>query len=313
MVDPLLDTNPFCGRLPSGLLTNLRLIPGDRSPILEHMNNLNQYNGENLQEPQVPRSLWETWSPGRIMGLATLLMAGNFFFQILFYMVRADLFVPVLAGAVAGVLLPVYLMARRWGFPLRSDFSLTVPHPIILAASALLAICSLVPTSLLAELSLRMHPVNSQWESFFRDNLPTTSLGVVLAVFSVVIVAPLAEEIIFRGLLHRLASSMWGAVPAALISALVFGIVHGEPWFLFGLVGVGLMLAFIYEVTRSVTACWVAHAVHNSISLWAMLNTEGSLAEPQTITMQDWGLAAVSLLGMALVGRFLLRFGKQTT
>ena len=247
------------------------------------------------------------------MGLATLLMAGNFFFQILFYMVRADLFVPVMAGAVAGVLVPMYLMARRWDFSLRSDFSLTNPHPIVLAASALLAVCSLVPTSLLAELSLRLHPVDPQWESLFRDHLPTTSLGVVLAVISVVIVAPLAEEIIFRGLLHRLASSMWGAIPAALVSALVFGIVHGEPWFLFGLVGVGLMLAFIYEVTRSVTACWVAHAVHNSISLWAMLNTEGSLAEPQTITMQDWGLAAVSVLGMLLVGRFLLRFGKQIT
>ncbi len=277
------------------------------------MNDLNQYNGENIPGPREPRGLWETWSRGRIMGLATLLMAGNFFFQILFYMVRADLFVPVMAGAVAGVLVPMYLMARRWDFSLRGDFSLTNPHPIVLAASALLAICSLVPTSLLAELSLRLHPVDPQWESLFRDHLPTTSLGVVLAVISVVIVAPLAEEIIFRGLLHRLASSMWGAIPAALVSALVFGIVHGEPWFLFGLVGVGLMLAFIYEVTRSVTACWVAHAVHNSISLWAMLNTEGSLAEPQTITMQDWGLAAVSVLGMLLVGRFLLRFGKQIT
>lgn len=274
---------------------------------------MNQYNGDNHLGPREPRGLWETWSRGRIMGLATLLMAGNFFFQILFYMVRADLFVPVMAGAVAGVLVPMYLMARRWDFSLRRDFSLTNPHPIVLAAAALLAICSLVPTSLLAELSLRLHPADPQWESLFRDHLPTTSLGIVLAVVSVVIVAPLAEEIIFRGLLHRLASSMWGAFPAALISALVFGIVHGEPWFLFGLVGVGLMLAFIYEVTRSVTACWVAHAVHNSISLWAMLNTEGSLAEPQPITMQDWGLAAVSLLGMVLVGRFLWKTGKQIT
>jgi hypothetical protein len=55
----------------------------------------------------------------------------------------------------------------------------------------------------------------------------------------------------------------------------------------------------------------VAHAVHNSISLWAMLTSEGRLAEPQTITMQDWGLAGVSILGMVLVGKFLLTAGKR--
>ena len=267
-------------------------------------------NHTNRHQPDQPQGLWETWSRGRILGLAVLLMAGNFFFQILVYVFREDLFLPVLAGAVLGVLLPAALIARRFGFSFRRDFSLSAAHPVVLAASALMAVCSLIPTSLMAELSLRLHPVDPQWESFFQENLPTTTFEIILAVITVVAVAPLAEEIIFRGLLHRLTSSMWGAVPAALISALVFGIVHGEPWFLFGLIGVGIMLAFIYETTRSVTACWVAHAVHNSISLWAMLNNEGSLAEPQSLTTQDWGLAGVSVLGILLVGKFLLSMGR---
>jgi membrane protease YdiL (CAAX protease family) len=267
-------------------------------------------NHSNRHQPDQPQGLWETWSRGRILGLAVLLMAGNFFFQILVYVFREDLFLPVLAGAVLGVLLPAALIARRFDFSFRRDFSLSAAHPVILAASALMAVCSLIPTSLLAELSLRLHPVDPQWESFFQENLPTTTFEIILAVVTVVAVAPLAEEIIFRGLLHRLTSSMWGAVPAAVISALVFGIVHGEPWFLFGLIGVGIMLAFIYETTRSVTACWVAHAVHNSISLWAMLNNEGSLAEPQSLTTQDWGLAAVSVLGILLMGKFLLSTGR---
>ena len=286
---------------------NILLIPGGRSRILEHMYDLNHTN---RHQPDQPQGLWETWSRGRILGLAVLLMAGNFFFQILVYVFREDLFLPVLAGAVLGVLLPVALIARRFGFSFRRDFSLSAPHPLILAASALMAVCSLIPTSLLAELSLRLHPMDSQWESFFQEHLPTTTFEIILAVITVVAVAPLAEELIFRGLLHRLTSSMWGAVPATVISALVFGIVHGEPWFLFGLIGVGIMLAFIYETTRSVTACWVAHAVHNSISLWAMLGNEGGLAETQSLTTQDWGLAAVSVLGILLVGKFLLSMGR---
>ena len=267
-------------------------------------------NNTNDHQPDQPRGLWGTWGRGQILGLAVLLMAGNFFFQILFYVAREDLFLPVLAGSVLGVLLPAFLIARRFGFSFRRTFSLSLPHPLVLIASALMALCSLIPTSLLAEISMRLHPVDPQWESFFQENLPTTRFEIILAVFTVVAVAPLAEEVIFRGLLHRLTSSMWGAAPAAVVSALVFGLVHGEPWFLFGLIGVGLMLAFVYETTRSVTACWVAHAVHNSISLWAMLGNEGEIVESQSITVQDWGLAAASVAGMLLVGKFLLAMGK---
>lgn len=267
------------------------------------MNDLNHNHRHQLQETQ---GLWVSWGRGRILGLATLLMTGNFFFQILIYLFGEDLFLPVLAGAFLGVLVPVYLIARRWGFDLGRDFGLTMPHPLVLGAAGLMAICSLVPTSLLAELSLRLHPADPEWESFFREHLPTTTAGIILAVVTVVVVAPLAEEIIFRGLLQRLTSSLWGAAPAAVISALVFGIVHGEPWFLFGLIGVGLVLAFVWETTRSVTACWVTHAVHNSISLWAMLGNEGALAEPQGLSTGDWLLAAGSLLGLLLVGKFLL-------
>jgi len=268
-------------------------------------------NDNNSPAPVQPPGMWTDWSRGRIMALATILMAANFFFQILFFLVGEDLFFPVLAGAVAGVLIPVYLLSQKYLFPLGRDFGLNRPGPLVLPGAALMAVCSLVPTSLLAEFSLRLHPADPKWESFFREHLPTSTAGILLAVVTVVFVAPLAEEIVFRGILHRLASSMWGAIPAAIISSLVFGIVHGEPWFLFGLVGVGLMLAFVWEATGSVTACWAAHAVHNAISLWAMLNSEGSLAEPQTITWQDWGLAAGSLLGLALVGRFLLMMKKR--
>jgi membrane protease YdiL (CAAX protease family) len=271
------------------------------------MYDLNQNDRHHRQHPP---SLWSTWGRGRILGLTTLLMVGNFFCQILAFVIQEDLFLPVLAGAVCGVLLPAYLLARRWNFDFRSDFGLTVPHPLVIGAVVLLAVCSLVPTSLLAELSLRLHPADPEWESFFQEHLPGTTPEILLAVLTVVIVAPLAEEIIFRGLLHRLTSSLWGAGPAALISALVFGIVHGEPWFLFGLIGVGLVLAFVWETTRSVTACWIAHAVHNSISLWAMLGSEGALAESQGITTQDLVLAVVSLGGLLLVGRFLWSVGK---
>ena len=102
-------------------------------------------------------------------------------------------------------------------------------------------------------------------------------------------------------------------VRPAVLAALVFAAVHPDPWFIVWLVGVGIMLGFIFATTGSVTACWVAHALHNAISLWFMMSAQDGLAEPQAVTTPDWWLMAGSILGMVLVGKYLLVAGKRST
>lgn len=269
--------------------------------------NNNQDQDQDQGPPQHPESspppgdLWSTWSPGRILVLAVLLIAGNFIFQILFYGMGGGLFLPVLAGTAFGVFLPLLLMIRKGGLRINRDLGLNYPGPGPLLAAAAVALAALVPTSLLAELSMRMHPVDPSWVALFNDNLPSSPLGYAAAFVAVVLAAPLAEEIIFRGLLHRLASRLWGGVAGTILSSLAFALIHGEPWFLFGLVGVGLVLALVYETTRSVTACWVTHAVHNGISLGLMISREEVVTETGPIALQDWvwcGLSLAVLLGL---------------
>jgi membrane protease YdiL (CAAX protease family) len=261
--------------------------------------------------PSRPPGLWRSWSRGRILLLAVFLMGSNFLGQVLFYSAGGELFIPVLAGAAGGLLLPLVLLCRSYGWSLARDFGIDFPGFAVLAVAALVAAASLAPTSLLAELSLRLHPVDPEWESYFRDNLPDSTLTILLAFVTVVIAAPFAEEIVFRGLLHRLASLQWGALPGAVVSALVFAIIHGEPWFLFGLVGVGLMLAFVYEATGSVTACWVAHGFHNAVSLSAMLSSDSVVSAPAPLTSGDIAWGIVSLGGLIILGKLLLVLGRR--
>jgi len=131
-------------------------------------------------------------------------------------------------------------------------------------------------------------------------------LTIALTALAVVVVGPLGEEIVFRALLHRVAARTWGAWPAALVSSLVFGIVHLEPWFVLGLVGVGLMLAVVWTGTRSLLACWLAHAVHNALSLTMMVGAGAVAGEPGELTTRDLCLAGGGLLLVALLG-WLLR------
>ncbi len=255
-----------------------------------------------------PIGVWNRWSDRRLLALAILMLTGNFVLQIAVFGLTDELFLPALIGSLFGVVLPAALAARAASSNLIDDFQLGPIAPQFLLWSALLALAGLEPTSLLAGLSARIHPVDPEWLTFFEQRLPQTSTELLVTVVAVVIAAPLAEELLFRGLVYRLARRTWGVGAAASLSALSFALVHGEPWYLFGLIGLGLLLGFLYEMTRSVVACWVAHAVHNSFVLYLMLHTEEVAPETAGPTTVDYLRIAGSLLLLAAVGYQLHRY-----
>ena len=93
------------------------------------------------------------------------------------------------------------------------------------------------------------------------------SLGLRLLV-DACLWAPLFEELGFRAALFGGLRSRMGFLPAALISSTVFGVAHAyDPVGTAAIVGVGFAPAVLYERTRSIQACMLAHAVFNFFQL----------------------------------------------
>jgi len=84
------------------------------------------------------------------------------------------------------------------------------------------------------------------------------------------LLAPVAEEIIFRGLLYGWLRRFMGLAPAAFLSAAVFGLVHGILPVIAAAFVVGLALAYIYERTGSLWAPTIVHATQNCIAMTIM-------------------------------------------
>jgi len=80
-----------------------------------------------------------------------------------------------------------------------------------------------------------------------------------LMAFAAVIVAPLCEEIVFRGYLYAASKKFAGPWVAAIFSALVFASAHGSLAALLPLFIFGLVLTFAYEKTGSL---WAPIAIH---------------------------------------------------
>ncbi len=276
--------------------------------------NIPAMNTEQHQEDtdQVESTLWSTWSSGRILALIIALQTGGFILQGTIFGAGLPMFPAVGIGTILGVLVPIFVLSRQPGLSLVQDFGLVAISTKTVLLSGAMGVASLLPMSLLGALSVRITEPDPSWIEYMTENMPSNAVELILALITVSIIAPLAEEIIFRGLLHRLLKRTWGIPHAFAISSLVFAIIHFQPWFLLGLVGVGLLLAFVYEATGSVLAAVVCHMVYNAFSLIQMANQEGPLTVDAPIEGKLILWAVASLVVMAIIGRGLLQTHRKT-
>jgi len=84
------------------------------------------------------------------------------------------------------------------------------------------------------------------------------------------LLAPFAEELIFRGLLFGWLRRFWRVWPAVLASAAVFGLIHGLIPIIFAAAAVGMVLAIAYEKTGSLWSPVIIHATQNSVAIAIM-------------------------------------------
>lgn len=92
-----------------------------------------------------------------------------------------------------------------------------------------------------------------------------TTIGLSLAVLSLVVIAPVVEEVIFRGLLFGALAGRLGVLASAVISALLFGAVHGDPVLFPALAAIGFIGALAYAATGNLWVSIILHASSNAI------------------------------------------------
>lgn len=88
----------------------------------------------------------------------------------------------------------------------------------------------------------------------------------VWMAFMVVVVAPVAEEFVFRGFLYRLLSERISARFSLIFTSLLFSAVHASLHGLLPLFFLGMVLAKVYEDTRDIRVPIFFHGIFNLFS-----------------------------------------------
>ena len=124
-----------------------------------------------------------------------------------------------------------------------------------------------IGTGLLLVLTDQTKHVQAGFEHFdVKSTFPAmTTLSAALAIVSMAIVAPIVEETVFRGLLFGALASRLGILASALITALLFGAVHGDPVLFPTIAAGGLIAALAYAATANIWVPIILHALSNAL------------------------------------------------
>jgi membrane protease YdiL (CAAX protease family)/uncharacterized RDD family membrane protein YckC len=210
------------------------------------------------------------WGPGRVLGgLALLLLIGFFAAAI------ASAFDPDLEtlGAVlalqallaAAMVFVPFQVADPEGLASPRELGLgpSLRSPVRTAVLAYLAYlgCALVISALLSP----------EQEDITRElGVDEGALGAIAAFFLIVIAAPVAEEIFFRGFMFAGIRSRGSFLVAAVISSGVWGLFHYQnesSWpVVLQLSLFGLILCAVYERTGSIRPTIALHLLNNAIA-----------------------------------------------
>ena len=93
----------------------------------------------------------------------------------------------------------------------------------------------------------------------------------VAVIVMAVIVAPVAEEIIFRGYFYGVIRRFGGRIPALLTSSLLFAAIHVHLPSMLGLSLLAVILCLLYERTGSLWATMTMHAAFNATTIAALI------------------------------------------
>lgn len=139
--------------------------------------------------------------------------------------------------------------------------------------------------------SLYAENLGSVGDALYQGNIPMEILGMG-------ILAPIVEEMVFRGLIFRRLKEWVSPAIAIVTSGILFGLYHGNLLQTLYAAAIGILFAWVYEKYRTLTAPVLAHIGANLFSLAA---TESGMLD-SILTDDIWLIIFTAVSCLLLAG-----------
>ena len=129
-------------------------------------------------------------------------------------------------------------------------------------------------------------------------DIATSLIGLSGRLLLAVVLAPIVEELLFRGLLYQAWERQLGWVPSMLLTSVLFGAYHGIFWFAFA---GSIVYVCLYRRTGTLRASILVHMTYNAAMWYPAL---GQYVLPRTLDtpgdLSSWGFHLMCALIMVV-------------
>ncbi len=173
------------------------------------------------------------------------------------------------------------------GTSMRATAIRLVPWVLLLVPALVLCV------SMLVDLVTRAFPLSDSQRAMF-DQMTGTDLATVLMACAI---APIVEEMLFRGVILRGFLARYGRAQAIWGSAALFGLAHLNVYQFVAALLLGAVCGWLYERSRSLVPCIALHAAYNTaLNVLANLGTDNGDSTQLTLTAGVW-IASMLMAG----------------
>ncbi len=180
--------------------------------------------------------------------------------------------------STGGLILPALVWTMRSRFTLKSIFRLQYPgfYHLLLAIPFSIGV-SIIVDAVDRWWSLLIPPDPEYVAALSRSVTGNTVYEVVAIVMAAGFLAPLFEEMLFRGLLQGVMEIRTSFYSAILWTAAIFSVFHGNFSLLLPLILLAIVLGAMVWRVDSIFPAVVAHSVNNLLMLYSMKKPDGAI------------------------------------
>ncbi|MFK0154158.1 lysostaphin resistance A-like protein [Streptomyces sp. NPDC090493] len=130
---------------------------------------------------------------------------------------------------------------------------------------------------------------------FDASNETRHAAGALATLLLTLVAAPAGEEALFRGLIYPLLRKRVGILASTLVTAVVFGLLHGNAVQFASTLPLAVLLSLVYEHTRALWPCVLLHLAFNLAAALVPAQALGALANPVSVVFLCLAFAGYAL------------------
>jgi membrane protease YdiL (CAAX protease family) len=225
---------------------------------------------------------------------ASCLLASMYVQQVFMYLGQFRLGIGV--SAVVAIVLPLWVLLRRIGPGVARQVRLARPRMPRLAYIVLATLATVVIVDQIYLINQQFSPVPPEYLDSLEDLRPADAWNFSVIFVGLCVLVPIAEELLFRGMIQQIFTRNVGAVAGLLLAGLIFGAVHLNAHLLISISFFGVILSFVYFATGNLAYTIVSHAVFNALALLQLTFAGVSESAELPFYLQDVRIFVVSVV-----------------